>query len=113
MTAPSTDASPPPAEDAAASLRARRRGLRLACDRVLPGFLELSIVDELRRVADWCAEHGIEHDQYGEADWLQAFERKVATVLGKAAGNQSAAAAMLGIDRNTLRKKIQQLRIKA
>jgi threonine aldolase len=52
---------------------------------VLPGFLELSIVDELRRVADWCAEHGIEHDQYGEADWLQAFERKVATVLGKAA----------------------------
>ena len=29
------------------------------------------------------------------------------------AGNQSAAAAMLGIDRNTLRKKIQQLRIKA
>jgi len=34
-------------------------------------------------------------------------------VLGKAEGNQSAAAAMLGIDRNTLRKKIQQLRIKA
>jgi Fis family transcriptional regulator len=37
----------------------------------------------------------------------------IETVLGKAAGNQSAAAAMLGIDRNTLRKKIQQLRIKA
>jgi Fis family transcriptional regulator len=34
-------------------------------------------------------------------------------VLVKAAGNQSQAAAMLGIDRNTLRKKIQQLRIKA
>jgi Fis family transcriptional regulator len=37
----------------------------------------------------------------------------IETVLGKAEGNLSAAAAMLGIDRNTLRKKIQQLRIKA
>lgn len=37
----------------------------------------------------------------------------IETVLSKAAGNQSQAAAMLGIDRNTLRKKIQQLRIKA
>ncbi|MBM3352268.1 MAG: Fis family transcriptional regulator [Betaproteobacteria bacterium] len=37
----------------------------------------------------------------------------IETVLLKASGNQSQAAAMLGIDRNTLRKKIQQLRIKA
>jgi len=37
----------------------------------------------------------------------------IETVLGKAEGNQTAAAAMLGIDRNTLRKKIRQLRIKA
>ena len=45
---------------------------------------------------------------------LRNIERPlIETVLGKAAGNQSAAAAMLGIDRNTLRKKIQQLRIKA
>ncbi|MGH8688457.1 MAG: helix-turn-helix domain-containing protein [Burkholderiales bacterium] len=33
-------------------------------------------------------------------------------VLGRAEGNQTQAAAMLGIDRNTLRKKMQQLRIK-
>jgi Fis family transcriptional regulator len=33
-------------------------------------------------------------------------------VLGKAAGNQSLAAEMLGVTRNTLRKKMQQLRIK-
>jgi len=45
---------------------------------------------------------------------LRNIERPlIEMVLGKAAGNQSAAAAMLGIDRNTLRKKIQQLRIKA
>ena len=45
---------------------------------------------------------------------LRNIERPlIETVLGKAEGNQSAAAAMLGIDHNTLRKKIQQLRIKA
>jgi len=36
----------------------------------------------------------------------------IETVLGKAAGNQTLAASMLGIDRNTLRKKMQQHRIK-
>ena len=36
----------------------------------------------------------------------------IETVLGEAQGNLTLAAAMLGIDRNTLRKKIQQLRIK-
>ena len=36
----------------------------------------------------------------------------IETVLGKAEGNLTHAAAMLGIDRNTLRKKMQQLRIK-
>ncbi|HZQ72973.1 MAG TPA: helix-turn-helix domain-containing protein [Burkholderiales bacterium] len=36
----------------------------------------------------------------------------IETVLGHAKGNQSLAAEMLGINRNTLRKKMQQLRIK-
>jgi Fis family transcriptional regulator, factor for inversion stimulation protein len=36
----------------------------------------------------------------------------IETVLGKAEGNLSAAAEMLGVTRNTLRKKMQQLRIK-
>jgi Fis family transcriptional regulator len=36
----------------------------------------------------------------------------IETVLGKAAGNQTLAATMLGIDRNTLRKKMRQHRIK-
>ena len=36
----------------------------------------------------------------------------IETVLGHAKGNQTLAAEMLGINRNTLRKKMQQLRIK-
>ena len=36
----------------------------------------------------------------------------IETVLGKAAGNLTLAAEMLGIDRNTLRSKMKQLRIK-
>jgi len=36
----------------------------------------------------------------------------IEVVLGRTEGNQTHAAAMLGIDRNTLRKKMQQLRIK-
>jgi len=44
---------------------------------------------------------------------LKKIERPmIETVLDKAAGNQSLAAEMLGINRNTLRKKMQQLRIK-
>ena len=36
----------------------------------------------------------------------------IETVLDKANGNQTLAAEMLGINRNTLRSKMQQLRIK-
>jgi Fis family transcriptional regulator len=36
----------------------------------------------------------------------------IETVLRQAEGNQTSAADMLGINRNTLRKKMQQLRIK-
>ena len=44
---------------------------------------------------------------------LKNIERPmIETVLGKAEGNQSLAAEMLGVTRNTLRKKMQQLRIK-
>ena len=44
---------------------------------------------------------------------LRNVERPmIETVLGHAEGNQTLAAEMLGINRNTLRKKMQQLRIK-
>ena len=44
---------------------------------------------------------------------LQNIERPmIETVLGHAKGNLTQAASMLGINRNTLRTKMQQLRIK-
>ena len=44
---------------------------------------------------------------------LKNIERPmIETVLGQAKGNQTLAAEMLGINRNTLRSKMQQLRIK-
>ena len=44
---------------------------------------------------------------------LKNVERPmIELVLGRAEGNLTRAATMLGIDRNTLRKKMQQLRIK-
>ena len=44
---------------------------------------------------------------------LKNIERPmIEMVLGRAEGNLTRAATMLGIDRNTLRKKMQQLRIK-
>jgi Fis family transcriptional regulator len=44
---------------------------------------------------------------------LRNVERPmIETVLGHAKGNQTLAAEMLGINRNTLRSKMQQLRIK-
>ena len=46
------------------------------------------------------------------ARWVALVVALIELVLGQAAGNLTHAASMLGIDRNTLRKKMQQLRIK-
>ena len=41
---------------------------------------------ELERVAGWCREKGVDADDYGEGEALQAFERKVAALLGYPCG---------------------------
>lgn len=66
-------------------LKARRTGLRSA-SAVLHGTAPEPAHVELARVAAWCAEHDIEPDNYGEGEHLQAFEARVAEMLGYPAG---------------------------
>lgn len=63
----------------------QRVALRKRCALILPGFAAATPADEFRRLADWCAAHAVEHDQYGEGALVQDFEHKVAMLLGKPA----------------------------
>lgn len=61
--------------------------------------------DELERLIDQMVEHGIHY-----ADALREFEKRfVGEILEKNKGNQSRAAHALGIHRNTLSRKIEEL----
>ena len=59
------------------------QALRKRCEVVLPGFEALEPAAEFRRLADWCEAHAVEADRYGEGALIEAFERKIATLLGK------------------------------
>ena len=63
----------------------QRLALRKRCTRILPGFDLPDAAGEFRRLADWCALHGVEHDVYGQGELVEGFERKVADLLGKPA----------------------------
>lgn len=63
----------------------QRRLLRRQCTLVAPGFLPLTLAEELRRLADWCEAGEVLHDMYGEGALVQGFERKLADLLGKPA----------------------------
>src|ERR1700693_3117081 len=51
----------------------------------VPGHAMPAPGAELARIGQWCQEHGWHADRYGEGPLIEAFERKVATMLGKAA----------------------------
>ena len=62
---------------------------------------------QLEALVNEMVERGILFDQARDE-----FERKfIQTALGKTKGNQTRAAQMLGIHRNTLNRKIQQLQL--
>lgn len=67
--------------DTSDEVKAHRSKLRDACS-VLHGSPPEPAHRELERVAAWCAEHEIEADDYGDGDHLQAFEARVAEMLG-------------------------------
>lgn len=56
--------------------------LRLHCHTVLPGHRQTSAADDFTAMAAYCTEHHIEHDSYGEGDFVQNFEHKLATLTG-------------------------------
>jgi len=64
---------------------AERRALRRACSLVVPDFATGSAAEDFRAIADWCDANDVEHDAYGQGEVVEAFERKVADRLGKAA----------------------------
>lgn len=65
-------------------LREHRRFLFATTRRLQDGPAEPHVA-ELRRVADWCEANDVARDVYGDGADLQAFEAKVAAMLGLAA----------------------------
>ena len=64
---------------------AEQDSLRRRCAIHVPGHAMPAPGAELVRIGLWCQEHGWHADRYGEGPLIEAFERKVATMLGKAA----------------------------
>ena len=56
--------------------------LRQSCHTVLPGHRQPSPAETLAAMAAWCEANGVAHDVYGEGELIQAFEQKVAALLG-------------------------------
>lgn len=62
------------------------RALRLTCLHFLPGHRPSTAAEDFAAMAQWCAEHQVAHDVYGEGELVQQFEQKVADLLGMEAG---------------------------
>ncbi|MDQ2779807.1 MAG: beta-eliminating lyase-related protein [Pseudomonadota bacterium] len=62
-----------------------RQALRRQCALIVPGFAIPDAAAEFRQLADWCEANGVAHDLYGKGELVEAFERKLAGLLGKPA----------------------------
>ncbi|WP_330960368.1 threonine aldolase family protein [Photobacterium sp. 53610] len=60
--------------------------LRSQCTVFIPGNRTVSPAEMFQNMADWCKEHHIDHDIYGQGEFLQSFETKIASLLGFEAG---------------------------
>ncbi|MET3132844.1 threonine aldolase [Oxalobacteraceae bacterium GrIS 1.11] len=56
--------------------------LRLRCHTVFPGQHQPTPAETFSAMAAWCAANQVEHDSYGEGALIQAFEQKIAALLG-------------------------------
>jgi len=64
-----------------ASLEDRRANLR-AASTLIHGHGPVALPEELARVSRWCESESVDMDAYGEGEALQAFEARVAGLLG-------------------------------
>lgn len=60
--------------------------LKQLCHTHLSGNKEDSPAEHFAKMAKWCEENNVNHDVYGEGETIQAFEQKVADLLGYEAG---------------------------
>ncbi|KJY82882.1 threonine aldolase [Vibrio galatheae] len=60
--------------------------LKQLCHTHLPGNKEDSPAEHFRQMAQWCEDNHVNHDVYGEGETIQAFEQKIADLLGYEAG---------------------------
>ncbi len=56
--------------------------LRLQCHTVLPGHRQPSPAETFAAMAAWCENNNVAHDTYGSGPLIQAFEQKIASLLG-------------------------------
>lgn len=60
-------------------------GLKENCTRFLThheSFFSTTPADDFRAIANWCQKNNVTHDRYGEGGLVQAFESKLAELLG-------------------------------
>lgn len=62
-----------------------RAALRRRCSVVLPGFAPATPAEEFERLAAWCVVNDVQSDHYGRGTFLETFEKRVATLVGKPA----------------------------
>lgn len=60
-----------------------RRRLKSACKHELRGFAEPTPAALFQEMADWAAANNVTHDHYGDGEFINRFEDKVAQLLGK------------------------------
>ena len=60
--------------------------LKLQCEKFVPGHFPRKVGEEFALIADWCKENDYKGDVYGKGILIEAFEKKVANLLGVEAG---------------------------
>ena len=56
------------------------------CNKFVPGKLPRKAGEEFDLIAEWCKENKFERDFYGEGEFIESFEKKVADLLGFESG---------------------------